>query len=49
MVTGPAATTYVTAARNQINDFSSFNSDSDSGDRHSQVVLKPNNLKKVFV
>jgi len=48
-LTGPAATTYVTAVRSQTNDLSSFNSDSDDEEKNSQAVLQRNNLKKVCV
>jgi len=48
ILTGPAATTYVTAARNQITEINSLNSESDNEDKHYRTVSRPRKLKKVL-
>jgi hypothetical protein len=47
ILTGPAATTYVTASRNQIAEINSFNSDSDNEDKNYRSISTRRNLKKV--
>ncbi|CAF1302187.1 unnamed protein product [Adineta steineri] len=49
ILSGPAATTYVTASRNQVGDISSFNSDSDMEDRDDQAISKRKNIKKINI
>jgi hypothetical protein len=45
ILTGPAATTYVTATRNHIAEINSLNNESDNEDR---TISKRRNLKKVL-
>jgi len=47
ILTGPAATTYVTAPRNQITEINSLDSDSDNDDKNYRTILKQHNIKKV--
>ena len=47
ILTGPASTTYVTAARNQPPEFNSLNSDSDHEDKDYRPISKRRKLKKV--
>lgn len=51
LINGPAATTYVTAARNSAGDIeiSSFNSDSDSEQKTYPATSKRKHLKKVLL
>ena len=49
ILTGPAATTYVTATRNQIAEMNSFNSDPDNEVKDYRTVSTQQNLKKVFL
>ncbi len=49
ILSGPAATTYVTATRNQIAEINSLNSDSETEDRGYQIGSKRQNLKKVLI
>jgi hypothetical protein len=49
ILTGPAATTYVTAARNQFSEINSLNSDSDREDKDYRPISRRRKLKKVFI
>jgi hypothetical protein len=49
ILTGPPATTYVTAARNQIAEINSENSDSDNEDKNYRTISRRRKLKKVFL
>jgi hypothetical protein len=46
ILTGPRATTYVTAARNQFTELTSLNSDSDQEHKDYRPVSKRHKLKK---
>jgi hypothetical protein len=48
MLTGPPATTYVTAPRNQFTEIRSSNSDSDNEDKVRRTTSKRYNPKKVL-
>jgi len=48
ILTGSAATTYVTAARNRITEINSLNSESDNEDKDYQTISKYRKLKKVL-
>lgn len=45
---GPAATTYVTATRDQIAELNSLNDDSDNEERSYRTIAKKTNSKKVL-
>jgi len=48
ILTGPPATTYVTAARNRIAEINSLNSDSDNEDKDYRTLSRQRKLKKVL-
>ena len=48
IITGPPATTYVTAARSQFAEMTSLNSDSDHDEKEYRSISKRRTLKKVF-
>ncbi len=49
ILSGPAATTYVTATRNQIGEMNSLNSDSETEDQDYQTDSKRQHLRKVLI
>ncbi|CAF1466994.1 unnamed protein product [Rotaria sordida] len=47
ILTGPAATTYVTATRDQITEINSLNNESDNEENRCRTVPRQRNLKKI--
>ncbi|CAF0790338.1 unnamed protein product [Rotaria sp. Silwood1] len=47
ILTGPAATTYVTATRDQITEVNSLNNDSDNDEKNCRTISKQRNFKKM--
>ncbi|CAF2865463.1 unnamed protein product [Rotaria sp. Silwood2] len=47
MLTGPAATTYVTATRDQITEVNSLNNDIDNEEKNCRTISRQRNLKKI--
>jgi hypothetical protein len=48
ILTGPAAATYVTAAKNQITEINSLHTDYENVDKDYQTICKLQKLKKVL-